>query len=463
MTIDHKDLHYLTIHESHRLIRSRALSPVELTRAYLDRIEAVDGQLHAYYVLKAEAALAEARLAEAEILQGHYRGPLHGIPVAVKDQFDLQGIPAAIRNRNTEEREKTVDATVVAKLKDAGAVVLGKLMMSGLPDVPQSRNPWNLDHGTGGSSTGPGAAVVAGLCMAAMGEDTAGSIRNPASLSGLVGLKPTYGRVSRYGLANLSWSLDHSGPMTWVVEDIAHMLQAIAGYDSKDPTSIRVPVPYYSASLREGLKGVVIGIPRDYIKECEDQSDPEILVLVENAFKALQHLGAHLEEVSIPSLSYATLANAVIYSNENFASHKSNLHAVMKSAVASRRARLYLGALSGAADYIQAQRIRSRLKRELAKTFRQVDLLALPGQPQPAPLIEGADPLATLYRNMAPDFVGPFNLSGLPAMCVPCGFNSNHLPTALQLVGKPFDEPTVIKAAYTYQQHAKHYEQRPSI
>ncbi len=458
-----KDLHYLTIHEAHRLIRTRAVSPVELTRAYLDRIQALDDRLHAYYVLRTEEALAEARRAEAEILQGYYRGPLHGIPVAVKDQFDLEGIPAAIRNGSARDRDRTPDATVVAKLKDAGAVVLGKLMMSGLPDVPQSRNPWNQDHATGGSSTGPGAAVVAGLCMAAMGEDTAGSIRNPASLSGLVGLKPTYGRVSRYGLAPLSWSLDHSGPMTWVVEDIAHMLQVIAGYDSKDPTSIRVPVPHYTAALREGLKGFVVGIPRDYISECEKNSDPEILEMVENAIQTLEQLGAKLEEVRIPILSYATLANAVIYACENFAAHRQNIAAMLKSAGASRRARLYEGAISGSADYVQAQRIRSRLKRDLTETFERVDLLAMPGQAQPAPRIKGADPLATLYRNLSPDFVGPFNLTGLPALCVPCGFNSTGLPTAVQLVGKPFDEPTLIKAGYTYQQYAKHYQRRPSI
>ncbi len=464
MAVDQKELFHLTIHEARGLIRSKAISPVELTRAFLARIGAVDKKLHAYLSVISDGALAEARVAEAEILHGHYRGALHGIPVAIKDQYDIKGVPAAMRMKGPREQEKTEDATVVARLREAGAVLLGKLMMSGLPgNLPQTRNPWNLDYSPGGSSTGPGAAVAAGLCMASMGEDTAGSIRNPASISGLVGLKPTYGRVSRYGLAPLSWSLDHSGPMTWIVEDIAHMLQAVAGYDPKDPTSIRAPIPYYRASLREDLKGTVVGIPRGYIQETRTHLDPEILALVDKAIEELQVLGAHLEEVNVPSLPYATIANAVLYSNEFFAAHKNDITTQLRTSSASRRARLYLGALSSAADYIQAQRIRSRIKREFAETFRKVDLLALPSQLQPAAPIEGADPLATLYRNLAPDFVGPFNLAGLPAMCIPCGFNSAHLPVALQLVGKPFDEPMLLRAAYTYQQHARHYEKRPPI
>src|SRR3990170_1042015 len=243
MAGEEKPLYHLTVHEAQRLIRSRALSPVELTRAILERIEAVDGKLHAYLNLMADSALAEARVAEAEILKGRYRGALHGIPVAVKDQLDVQGAPATIRKKDPRDLRLSEDSTAVHKLREAGAVMLGKLAMSGLPgELPDVRNPWNLDHIPGGSSTGAGAAVAAGLCLAAIGEDTAGSIRNPASLCGIVGLKPTYGRISRHGLAPLSWSLDHCGPMTRVVEDTAHMLNAIAGHDPKDPTSSTVPV-----------------------------------------------------------------------------------------------------------------------------------------------------------------------------------------------------------------------------
>src|SRR5712692_9636117 len=262
MAAQEKPLFHLTIHEAQRLIRNRALSPVELTRAILKRIETVDGRLHAYANLMADSVLAEARAAEAEILKGEYKGPLHGIPVAVKDQLDVQGAPALIRESKSQTAE---DASAVQRLRQAGAALLGKLAMSSLPiEIPQPCNPWNTERITGGSSTGAGAAVAAGLCLGALGEDTAGSIRNPASLCGIVGLKPTYGRVSRHGLAPLSWSLDHCGPMTWTVEDTAHLLQAIAGYDPKDPTSSRAPVPDYSAALKDDITGLTIGVPRHF-------------------------------------------------------------------------------------------------------------------------------------------------------------------------------------------------------
>ncbi len=464
MPTNDNPLYHLTIHEAQQLIQSRSLSPVELTRAFLQRIESVDDQLHAYLNLTAESALAEAQVAEAEILQGRYKGPLHGIPVAVKDQYDIKGIPATIRRKDSKDREGTEDSTVVSRLREAGAVLFGKLMMSSLPgEWPEPRNPWNLDYSPGGSSTGPGAAVAAGLIMGSLGEDTAGSIRNPASLSGIVGLKPTFGRVSRYGLAPLCWSLDHSGPMTWVVEDIAHMLQAIAGHDPKDFNSSHAPIPQYLSSIREDVKGMVVGVPRHYIRECQPHSDPEILAQFDKALKELESLGAHVEEITVPSLIYATIANAVIYYNENFTAKIKDLPTLLKTSSDSGRARLYLGVLSSAADYIQAQRVRNRVKRELAETLRKVDILALPSQCKTAPAIKGADPLATLYKHISPEFLSPFNLAGLPAISIPCGFSSGKLPIGLQLVGKPFDEPSLLRAAYTYQQHAKWYEKRPPI
>ena len=461
MTAQEKPLFHLTIHEAQDLIRKRKLSPVELTRAILQRIEAVDGRLHAFLNLMADSAMAEARRAEADILQGRYRGPLHGIPVAVKDQLDVKGAPAEIRKTKPPVSE---DSTAVHKLREAGAVMLGKLAMSGLPsDPPQARNPWNTDHITGGSSTGPGAAVAAGLCMGALGEDTAGSIRNPASFCGLVGLKPTYGRVSRHGLAPLCWSLDHCGPMTWVVEDAAYLLQAVAGYDPEDPTSNRAPVPDYGVALREDVKGLVVGVPRDYIEECRARTHPEVLTLVDKAIRELESLGARIEEVTAPTLKLATAANAVIYYNEYFNAHKRDVPTLIKSAATQRRARLYLGMLTSSSDYIQAQRIRSRIKREFAETFQKVDLLALPSQAGPAPKVNELDPLDTLYRHLTPEYVSPFNLAGLPTLVIPCGFSRTNLPIALQIVGKPFDELTVLRAAYTYQQHTRLFEQRPPI
>ena len=461
MAIAEKPLYYLSIHEAQQLIKDRKLSPVELTRSVLDRIAAVDGKLHAYINLMADNATAEARAAEEEIQKGNWRGPMHGIPVAVKDQLDVDGAPARIR----QFTKGVGDATAVRKLREAGAVMLGKLHMSSLPDgsLPVPRNPWNTDHITGGSSTGSGAAVGGGLCLGSLGEDTAGSIRNPSAFCGLAGLKGTYGRVSRHGLAPLSWSLDHCGPMARVVEDLAHMLNAIAGHDAKDPTSSNVPVADYTSALREDVKGMVIGVPQDYIDECAPRTDPIVLKLVAEATQELKAMGARVENVKVPTLHLATIANAVIYYNEFWAAHKSDAAEVLRTGAPQRRARIYLGLLTGSADYIQAQRIRSRCRAELAEVFGKVNCLALPNQAGPAPLVKDVGPIDTLFKHVVPEYHGPFNLTGLPTLSVPCGFSPDNLPIALQLVGKPFDEITVLRAGYTYQQHMKWYERRPPI
>ena len=461
MAVAEKPLYYLTIHEAQQLIKNRKLSPVELTRAVLDRIQAVDGKLHAYINLMAERAMADARSAEAEIQQSKWRGPMHGIPVAVKDQLDVEGAPARIR----QFTQGVGDATAVKKLREVGAVIMGKLHMSSLPDpdLPLPRNPWNTEHITGGSSTGSGAALAGGLCLGSLGEDTAGSIRNPSAFCGLAGLKATYGRVSRFGLAPLSWSLDHCGPMARVVEDVAYMLNAIAGHDPKDPTSSSMAVVDYTGVLREDVKGMAIGVPRAYIDECAPRTEPIVLKRVEEAIAELKNLGARIEEVKLPTLHLATIANAVIYYNEFWAAHKSNAAAVLKTGAPQRRARIYLGLLTGSADYIQAQRIRSRCRAELAEVFTKVNCLALPNQAGPAPRAQDVGPIDTLFKHVVPEYHGPFNLTGLPTLSVPCGFSENQLPIALQLVGKPFDEVSVLRAGYTYQQHMKWYERRPPI
>ncbi len=461
MAIAEKPLYYLSIHEAQQLIKERRLSPVELTQAVLDRIAAVDGKLHAYINLMAESALDEARAAETEISRGNWRGPLHGIPIAVKDQLDVEGAPARIR----QFTRGVGDATAVRKLREAGAVMLGKLHMSSLPDasLPLPRNPWNTEHITGGSSTGSGAALAGGLCLGSLGEDTAGSIRNPSAFCGLAGLKATYGRVSRHGLAPLSWSLDHCGPMARVVEDLAHLLNAIAGHDPKDPTSSSAPLADYAAALRMDIQDLVIGVPREYIDECAPRTDPIVLKRVEEATAQLKSLGARIEEVKIPTLHLATIANAVIYYNEFWAAHKSAAAAVLKTGAPQRRARIYLGLLTGSADYIQAQRIRSRCRAELAEVFQKVNCLALPNQAGPAPRVEDVGPIDTLFKHVVPEFHGPFNLTGLPTLSVPCGFSESNLPIALQLVGRAFDEPTVLRAGYAYQQQMKWYERRPAL
>ncbi|MBI2352323.1 MAG: Asp-tRNA(Asn)/Glu-tRNA(Gln) amidotransferase GatCAB subunit A [Deltaproteobacteria bacterium] len=456
-----KPLYYLSIREAQQLIQSRQLSPVELARSVLERIAAVDGKLHAYIHLMADSAMEEARVAEAEIVGGNWRGPMHGIPVAVKDQLDVEGAAARIR----QFTKGVGDATAVRRLREAGAIMLGKLHMSSLPDadLPVPRNPWNTEHVTGGSSTGSGAAVSGGLCLGSLGEDTAGSIRNPSAFCGIAGLKATYGRVSRYGLAPLSWSLDHCGPMARMVEDTAHMLQAIAGHDPQDPTSSTAPVADYASALREDVKGMVVGVPRDYINECAPRTESIVLKLMDKAIDELKSLGARVEEVKVRTLPLATIANAVIYYNEFWAAHKSDAAWVLKNGAAQRRARIYLGILTNSADYIQAQRVRSRVRAEFAEVFRKVDCLALPCQTGPAPLLKDMGPIDTLFKHVVPEYHGPFNLVGLPTLSVPCGFSENNLPIALQLVGKPFDELTILRAGYTYQQHMRWFERKPPI
>jgi aspartyl-tRNA(Asn)/glutamyl-tRNA(Gln) amidotransferase subunit A len=331
------------------------------------------------------------------------------------------------------------------------------------PELPLPRNPWNTDHITGGSSTGSGAAVAGGLCLGSLGEDTAGSIRNPSAFCGIAGLKATYGRVSRHGLAPLSWSLDHCGPMARAVEDLAHMLNALAGYDGNDPTSSAQPVVDYTSALSGDVKGMVIGVPRDYIDDCAPRTDAMVLRRVDEAIAQLKALGARIEDVKVPALHLATIANAVIYYNEFWAANRSSAAEVLETGAAQRRARIYLGLLTNSADYIQAQRLRSRCRAELAQVFEKIDCLALPNQNGPAPRVEDVGPIDTLFKHVVPEFHGPFNLTGLPTLSVPCGFSENNLPIALQIVGRPFDEVTVLRAGYTYQQQMKWYEKRPAI
>lgn len=461
-------LHFLTIKEASELIRRRELSPVELTRACLDRIEATDDRLHSFYTLLPDQALEQARTAEAEIIAGGYKGPLHGIPIALKDLYDTAGVRTTSGSRVDTDRVPTEDCTAYARLKAAGTVLLGKLAMHefalGGPDwttgFEPARNPWNLDHITGGSSSGSGSAVASGQAMGALGSCTGGSIRGPASLCGIVGLKATYGRVSRAGVVTLSWSQDHCGPMTWTVEDTAYMLQALAGHDPKDPTSSTAPVPDYSRSLREDVKGLTIGVPRHFFFAPNPSVNPEVVATVEKGLTVLQELGANLEEVTIPSIDHVRASNIVIMLSEAFAFHEKNLKTRPQEFGELVRARFRIGGLFSSSDYVQAQRVRQVIKRDFAEVLRKVDLLVTPTMTQPAAAFEGYDTTSTVR---GPSFTAPFNVTGLPAISVPCGFTAGGLPVGMQIAGKPFDEPTVIQAAYTYQQHARWYERRPEI
>ena len=461
-------LHFLTIKEAGELIRRRELTPVELIRASLERIDNTDGQLHSFITLLREEALEQARTAEAEILRGDYKGPLHGIPIALKDLYDTAGVRTTSGSRVHFDRVPQEDATTTARLKAAGSVLMGKLVMHefalGGPDFTTpfepARNPWNLDYITGGSSSGSGSAVASGQVMGALGSCTGGSIRGPASLCGIVGIKATYGRVSRAGVVTLSWSQDHCGPMTWTVEDTAYMLQAIAGHDPKDPTTSTAPVPDYSLSLREDIKGLTIGVPRHFFFDPQPNVSPEVVATVEKGLTALQELGANLEEVTIPSLDYVRSANTVIMLSEAYAFHERNLKERPQDFGEMVRARFRIGGLFSASDYVQAQRCRELAKREFADVLRRVDVLVTPTMSQPAPAFEGFDGTAIIR---APSFTAPFNVTGLPAISVPCGFTASGLPVGMQIAGKPFDEPTVLRAAYTYQQHARWFERRPPI
>ena len=462
------ELCYLTIGEASRLLATRELSPVELTRAFLDRIDRLDGDIQAYITVLHDSAVAEARRAESEILRGEYRGLLHGIPIALKDLYDTKGVRTTAGSRVMADRVPTEDATTTARLRAAGAVQLGKLTMHefGLGDLdptsgfPMARNPWNLEHSTGGSSSGSGAAVAAGLCMAALGSCTGGSIRGPASHCGIVGLKATYGRISGAGAVSMSWTLDHCGPMTWNVEDTATMLQAIAGYNSADPVSSQLPVPDYSASLVDDIKGLKVGVPRHFFFAEDSQINRETLATTEVALSALEDLGAHVEEVTIPTLQYSQAAHTVIMFSEAFAFHRSNLLTRPNDYGVRARAQFRVGGLFSSSDYLQAQRVRNVLKSEFAKVLESVDVIVSPTRPSPAPRFDQVEKM-TIAELVS--FTSPYNMTGLPAISVPCGFTSDGLPVGLQIAARPFEEPTILRTAYAYQQHVRLFEQRPPV
>ncbi len=463
------ELYYLTIRETADLIQAQKLSPVELTQAFLDRIDTVDKQLNAYITVTREGALKAARSAEAEVAKGDYKGRLHGIPVALKDLYATKGTPTTAHSRLLTQWVPEEDSTAAAKLAEAGAVLLGKLAMHefayGAPHFngpfPPARNPWNLECIPGGSSSGSGTAVAAGLCMGSLGSDTGGSIRGPASFCGIVGLKPTYGRVSRYGVVPLSWSLDHCGPMTWTVEDTAIMLQAIAGYDPMDPASSRTLVPDYMQALREDVRDLTIGIPRHYFFTEEVNADT--LAAVEAAIKVLEGAGAKTRAVEIPSLKHASTVNRTILMAEAYAYHEANLKARPDDYGDHLRERLQLGAFFSAADYIQAQRWRTVMQQEFRDTLTQVDVLLTPTSPSPAGTFEesGAATLETTLRRTG--FTGPFNSTGLPAISICCGFTGDGLPIGLQIAGRAFDELTILRVAHTYEKATPWREKRPAV
>ncbi len=455
------ELCYAGIRELGGLFRRRELSPVDYATDLLHRIERLDKSLNAYVTVTAERALADARAAEAALRRGD-AGPLAGIPIAYKDLYATEGIRTTAGSALLADWVPEFDCTCVARLQRSGMVMLGKVITHEFAfgiqfpghRFPPARNPWNLDHIPGGSSSGSGAALAAGLTVGSLGSDTGGSIRGPAAFCGIAGLKPTYGRVSRAGVVTLSWTLDHTGPMGRSAEDCAFMLQALAGHDPADPASAREPVADYVTGLEGGVKGLKVGVVRDYFFE---GVEAETVAAFERALGELARLGATVRDVTIPSIHVAP-AFMVIMLVEAFSYHERDLRERPQLYGEVLREKLMAGGLFRADEYVQAQRLRAQLREDTARALESVDLLVTPTALGPAPAF------ATV---LDPDFpfaksnMGPFNMTGLPTLAVPTGFSSSGLPLSLQISGRPFDEATVLRAGHAYQRATEWHRRRP--
>jgi aspartyl-tRNA(Asn)/glutamyl-tRNA(Gln) amidotransferase subunit A len=474
--MDKADLPFLSASALGALIRNKEVSPVEATQAYLDRIAAIDGQLNSYITVCADDALQAARVAEQALTRHDAVGPLHGVPFAVKDQFWSAGVLTTAGSTLLADFVPPEDATVVARLKQAGAILLGKLNMSefatgnsvhhpyGMP-----HNPWCLDRHPGTSSSGSGAATAAFLCATSIGEDTGGSIRNPANNSGVVGIRPTWGLVSRYGMLGACWSMDIGGPLSRTVEDCALTLQAIAGYDPLDPTTANRPVPDYSAGLGESIRGLRVGVIREAVGA--DFLHPQVRSAIAQALTDLEHLGATLTDVSLPLLPSAAAVTRAILAVESASLHhdwvRHRLHEYDHNVAID----FLTGSLLPASLYYKAQKLRELTRRQVLEVLQSVDVLALPSSSEPAPLLPQAAGIkskeeATERMAGRRSLTGVFNLASVPALSVPCGFVSLDgldLPIGLQLAGRPFEDGLLLKAAHAYEQHTTWHTRRPPI
>jgi aspartyl-tRNA(Asn)/glutamyl-tRNA(Gln) amidotransferase subunit A len=468
------ELVWKPIAELARLIAAREVSPIEVVQAYLDRIEALDGKLKAFITVCRDEALAAAKAAETAVMTGQALGPLHGLPIGVKDLFLTRGTRTTGGSKILADWIPEEDATVVTRLKEAGAIMLGKLHMVEFAYGPEGLNPhsgnaWNpWDPHThripGGSSSGSGVAVAAGLCAGALGSDTGGSIRIPSALCGLTGLKPTYGRVSRAGVLPLAWSMDHVGPMTRSARDAALLLRTLAGHDQRDPTTSAAPVPDYTAALSGGLHGLRVGLLRQYFVE---SAGGELRQAVEEAAKLLEAEGARVEEVAMETAAHVPGASFAIVAAEALAYHEEWMKTRPQDYGADVRDRLRLGAFVPATHYLKAQRARQLVRREVDTLLTRVDVLVAPTTPivatavgQTEVVVEGErrDVRSSLIR-----LTRPFNLSGHPVCSVPCGFTVAGLPMGLQIVGRAFDEATVLRVADAYQLRTDWHLRRPPV
>ena len=460
------ELHDLTLVEAAHLISVRKLSPVEYTESLLARTEALEPQLNAFITRTPDVAMAAARTAEAEIMHGNLRGPLHGIPFAVKDIYDTAGILTSGHSRTCIDRVPDRDATTVARLNAAGTVLMGKLatheFAHGGPSFdlpwPPARNPWNTAHFTGGSSSGSGAALAARQVPASLGSDTGGSIRGPAGLCGIAGLKPTYGLVSRAGVLPNSYSYDHCGPMARTSQDCALLLNSIAGHDPADPASSLRPVEDFAKDIDGGVKGLRIGVVRHFW-ETDLRVNAELSAALEQALEVLRKLGARTEDVTMRPLQTYSDVKIVMAETELFSLHLPELIARTGDFGQDFRARSLAACLFTSEDYVRASRERRAMVEEMQPLYRRFDVLVT-ANGSPAPRLDAHDPLAFWQR---PNFTSPFNCTGGPALALLCGFSKDGLPLSLQIAGRPHEDALVLRVGHAYEMATGFFKREPDL
>lgn len=450
------ELAYFTASELAPLIKGKQLSPVEVTEAVLNRMKMIEPKINAYITTLHDLALQQARCAEKEIMNNFYRGPLHGIPIGIKDNFHTRGIRTTIGSKMLCDFLPAINATMIEKILRSGGVMMGKLNCDAFaigatninPFYGSPRNPWNLEHVTGGSSGGSAAALAAGLTILATGTDTYGSIRNPASMCGIYGIKPTYGLVSKYGVTPTAWSMDHVGPMARSVPDLALMLNHMAGYDVNDPASIKADVPNYSKQLNKGIEGLRIGIPDIFLRDLE----PVVEQAFRQAVRKLEALGAIVVDVDIPALDMTTYAGYIIVMGEAASYHRGMLQANPEGFRTDNRIQLETGMLTTTPQYLESQQIRRVLVKAFKKVFTEVDVLAGPSIPITAPRFETnwvEENLETTKRCMP--FTVPANLAAIPSLSVPIGLSSESLPIGMQFMGNHLSEKLLLQLGYAWE------------
>ena len=460
------DLHHLSIAAVAALIKKRKLSPVELIESILVRIEILNPKVDAFITVTADLARKQAKAAEKEIVARRYRGPLHGIPIGIKDIFETAGIRTTGNSRIFSTYVPSRDATVVSKLRNTGAIIVGKLATHefawGGPSCdlpwPPARNPWNLAHFTGGSSSGSAAALAAGLVLGALGSDTGGSIRTPASLCGITGLKPTYGLVSRAGVMPNSFSFDHCGPMARTAEDCAFLLQVIVGFDENDPASVETPIPNYQLGAREEIRGLRIGVIRHFWEE-DAPSSQELCKAMDVALSVLSDLGAVIEDARLPTLQHFRDVKTAISGPETFAVYQPYLQKRASDFGFDFRARILGCCLLQASDYVQAQRERRRILAGMEPLYRRYDAFVTAGA-GPAPRLD-EHRSTDFWRK--PNIYNPFNVTGSPAASVCIGFSETGLPLGMQIAARPFAEEVVLRVAHAYQLATTWHELKPPL